>query len=549
MGRITVSKKSFMRTLSWYKAGAIAGLWAAFEIVFGSFFHALRLPFAGSVLTFFSIVLLTAFSRYWQDRNLYIKAGFLAGLLRSVMPFLVIVGPFVGIVTEGLIFQFIAGTVFRYKKAGLYVAGVLIMLSALVHKVVGLLIIYGWDLVRIGEGFIGYLRGQTGWEIDGVSLLYDVIFIYAALGVIAVYTGIKISRDIKFSGISPVRIRRDDIHGGFSENHRFRYRPAVLLILFPVAVFLIIAMERYSPSWFIAVLVFVGVISIRYPHFIRKLLKPVFWLQILMIGIVAWWIGTHHLEPVYQVLRLTGRALVIVGLMSAVSVELHNPVVRKLAEKRRMGGGYRVLQAVSGILPGLLENMNSRGYGLKHPFRLIGNVLEMSFSLLYELVNEDFAAYEVSIIAGERGAGKTHTLKLIFNSMSDVETGGVLLHKEYHTGKTASYRMEILDGKQLYLFASEEDMGNSVSVGRYYVSTDAIEIGNRELKRALGRKKYILLDEIGPLELSGEGWHSFLQTWAIMKNPPVLITAVRISQLEKVIQKYMKDKSIRIIHL
>ena len=59
----------------WLKASVVGGLWASFEIIIGSFLHNLRIPFAGSTLAAFGIMLLVSFYVYWPSRGLIWRAG------------------------------------------------------------------------------------------------------------------------------------------------------------------------------------------------------------------------------------------------------------------------------------------------------------------------------------------------------------------------------------------------------------------------------------------------------------------------------------------
>ena len=66
---------------SWLKAAVIGSIWASFEIVFGSVLHNFHIPFSGTFLTFFSIVLLTVYSYKWKGKNLFLKAGIICALM------------------------------------------------------------------------------------------------------------------------------------------------------------------------------------------------------------------------------------------------------------------------------------------------------------------------------------------------------------------------------------------------------------------------------------------------------------------------------------
>ncbi|HHH54938.1 MAG TPA: hypothetical protein ENK91_14845, partial [Bacteroidetes bacterium] len=109
---------------SWLKAAVIGSIWASFEIIFGTFLHNLRLPFAGTFLTFFSLILLIGFSYKWNDKYLFLKAGIITALIRSMLPTSIILGPLIGILTEAIIFQ-LAINIFGRTFIAFLIAGVL----------------------------------------------------------------------------------------------------------------------------------------------------------------------------------------------------------------------------------------------------------------------------------------------------------------------------------------------------------------------------------------------------------------------------------------
>jgi len=77
----------------WKKAAIIGGLWASIEIVIGSFLHNMRIPFAGTILAVQGIIILLAFTSFWQQRGIIIRAGIITALMKSISPSAVILGP------------------------------------------------------------------------------------------------------------------------------------------------------------------------------------------------------------------------------------------------------------------------------------------------------------------------------------------------------------------------------------------------------------------------------------------------------------------------
>lgn len=60
----------------WIKASIIGTIWAASEIVLGSFFHNLKIPFTSNILTGIAIVILISISYKWTERGLFLESWF-----------------------------------------------------------------------------------------------------------------------------------------------------------------------------------------------------------------------------------------------------------------------------------------------------------------------------------------------------------------------------------------------------------------------------------------------------------------------------------------
>ena len=85
----------------WRRAAIYGSLWAASEIVVGSFLHNLRIPFAGSLLAAFGVLVMTAGHRAHPERGLIWRSAVVCALMKSISPSAVILGPMVGIAMEG----------------------------------------------------------------------------------------------------------------------------------------------------------------------------------------------------------------------------------------------------------------------------------------------------------------------------------------------------------------------------------------------------------------------------------------------------------------
>ena len=181
----------------WIKAAVIGSLWASIEIILGSFFHNLRLPFAGTVLAFFGNVLIIAFHQKWDDKGIIIKAGIICALMRSLSITSVILGPMIGVLLEAIFLEY--SVRFFGKNLFAYVVGsVLGLLSALIHKIISILIIYGFDIVKILKNLYYFSLKQLNiTSINPNVLILTIILFYVFVGVLAALTGFFTGKKIK----------------------------------------------------------------------------------------------------------------------------------------------------------------------------------------------------------------------------------------------------------------------------------------------------------------------------------------------------------------
>lgn len=187
---------------TWIKAAVIGSLWASVEIVAGSFLHNLQIPLTGTILTAFAIFLLSAFSVLWKDAGIFWRAGLICALMKSISPSAVIIGPMIGIITKAFLFEIMLLTLGR-NIFGTLAGGALAAVSAVFHKFFTLLILYGFDFVRILDSLYHYAIKQL--NINGVRPL-EVIGIllgfYLLIGLFSSIFGLLAGRKFRTSAYS-----------------------------------------------------------------------------------------------------------------------------------------------------------------------------------------------------------------------------------------------------------------------------------------------------------------------------------------------------------
>ncbi len=359
----------------WLKAAVLGSLWASFEIIVGSLLHNLRIPFAGTFLTFFAVILLISFSRIWPQRGVIIRAGIICALMKSISPSAVILGPMIGIFTEALIIEIFLRLLGR-NLAGYIISGALAVLSSFLHKLGNLLIIYGFDLIEVYVNMLNYATSRlkmTGFS--ALEVLYILVGIYLILGAIGgiagSYIGVKASLKKKVSG--SFELSENNINILNSEG---KYSIPLLFFHLIFIVFSLLFFEKSETLLYKTGItaVYLAFNLLYYKNIARRLLKPWFWMQLLIILVLAGlfmetsnpkdFSFTKALENGWN---LFIRAILVITAFSSISTELANPEIKALLIRKGFRKLYMSLQLAFSALPVMLErNSNIRSF-FKNP--------------------------------------------------------------------------------------------------------------------------------------------------------------------------------------
>ena len=145
------------------------------------------------------------------------------------------------------------------------------------------------------------------------------------------------------------------------------------------------------------------------------------------------------------------------------------------------------------------------------------------------------------------------------------EPGVYILTAPVQTGKTTSLvnwsakrndvygiLTPIVDGKRVFMnahtkeqFPMEAIEGEMevLSIGRFVFSKINFDKAIQTIREAIDKKKWLIIDEIGPLELQGRGFHDILRE-VLLKRKGNLLLVVREGLAEKVQQYFEIGKAV-----
>ncbi|MFZ4465222.1 MAG: hypothetical protein ACOYN5_15350, partial [Bacteroidales bacterium] len=126
----------------WIKASIAGAIWAASEIVLGSFLHNLKIPFSSNILTAIGIIILVSISYIWNEKGLFWRAGLICALMKTMSPSAVIFGPMIAIFAQSVLLE-TAIRLLGHNLIGYFLGAMLAMSWNFFQKIINYIIFYG----------------------------------------------------------------------------------------------------------------------------------------------------------------------------------------------------------------------------------------------------------------------------------------------------------------------------------------------------------------------------------------------------------------------
>jgi len=384
----------------WIKASVIGSLWASVEIIMGSFFHNLQIPFAGTMLAVFTVAFVVSVMQIWRINGLIWRAGLICAIMKSISPSAVILGPMTGIFFEAVLlelFIYILGK----NLFGYVIAGAMAVLSALFHKLLTLLIIYGWDAVKILSNLYNFAMKQLHvTNINPMHALWILISIYVFLGITASIVGFIIGRrayKIKQTENKSIAFKFSEANDFIAISDKQKFSVYLLIINMLLVVGGMLIINFYGLYFGLAYAsVYIVYNLVRYKNALRQFKRPFLWIQLVILTVLASLFYVDGGELVYFSskgilvgVEMTVRAIIVILGFSSISVELRNPIIKTVLYKKGFKNLYNSLGLAFSALPAVIENVSKPKKIFRKPFETIVNILLFTDSLYIAFVESE----------------------------------------------------------------------------------------------------------------------------------------------------------------
>ena len=149
------------------------------------------------------------------------------------------------------------------------------------------------------------------------------------------------------------------------------------------------------------------------------------------------------------------------------------------------------------------------------------------------------------LIVGGIGAGKTSTGFALVRELRDarVPIGGVLAPRTMDDARTVGYSVIDLATEERHDFASF--VPSRIKIGKFFITEEGLGFAQRAIITAANRGTAVFVDEVGRLELAGEGHAPPVRHLLGTESVPVLF--VRDAFVDKVLKTFGIEES-RIFH-
>jgi nucleoside-triphosphatase THEP1 len=535
----------------WLKASVIGSIWASVEIILGSFLHNLKVPLTGALLSFIGVYLLTAFTQIWNEKGIIWRAGLICALMKSISPSAVILGPMIGIFMEAALIEIFVRLLGRNLPA-YSIGGGLAVLSTIIQAAAGLVILYGFNFVKILASLYKFSLKQINFpQISAYYLILLIALIYITAGVSAAVAGYLTGRrylvkENRKAGFEEINLKAKEKL--FTISGRQRYS-VWFLALNIIAIILCLFLININFSYSSVLVVFAYLLFCvnNYRHSIKHILKFSFWIQFLLITLGAGYFlngitqgSLITIDGLITGLKMNLRAVVIIFGFSAISAELRNPLIKSVLFKRGFANIYQSLSLAFSALPGVVATLPGSRDLLKQPFNSFVNLVGKADSLLNAFQKEAGKNPLVFIISGGVHKGKTTFAGEVarFLKMKGINSGGFLALGIDEDGKRKGFELlNLSDGVRVKL-CSNAGNDDWVKIGNYYFHPEGVEQGNSILlAENLKEADIVFVDEIGPLEMDNSGWAKSIDELCKAGNIPQ-VWVMREALVERAVKKW-----------
>jgi nucleoside-triphosphatase THEP1 len=530
----------------WVKASVVGTVWAASEIVFGSFLHNLRIPFCGNILTAIGLIILISFAYTFKEKGIFWRAGLICALLKTLSPSAVIFGPMIAIFTEAVLLE-IAVLILGRTYAGFIMGSVLAMAWNLVQKILSYILFYGFDIIEIYKGLVKIAENQLNHNFDLLWMPIIILLIsYAVFGIVAAIIGIRVGKKISLKRDNPDDFYNErEIHKTQQVEIKYSLAWFFLNIASIICGLLLLGFtDWYISGSFITIISVIW--SLRYRRALKKIANPKFWLVFVLITAITVFVFSalssdddYLVKGLLAGLDMNLRAVLMILGFAVLAVELYNPKIRDFFRRSSFNQLPKALELSLESLPVFVSAVPDFKTAIRNPVKVFYSIVINASKRLEQYQNPSSKTPQIIILSGKIADGKTTLAKKAYEHLTNrgINCGGFFSEKVFVNDVLVGY--DVVDAvthkrEQILRVIECEECDR---IGKYSVCEKGFLFGKQILENSFKMNELIIIDECGKMELEDKGWADFLKK--INDNPgKKFILTIRDINVNDFIEKY-----------
>ncbi|MCX6315991.1 MAG: hypothetical protein NTW29_01770 [Bacteroidetes bacterium] len=455
----------------------LIALWVLSEAMLGGIIHGFNLPVSGLVVGTCAVACISLLAWYVPERGAILKATIIVAVFKMMLSPQAPPPAYIAVFFQGVLGEFLFRKDKRFYRITCVVFATIALLESGIQRILVLTLIYGNDIWVVINDFINRLTRQK--VAANYSLIIGAVYVS-----IHVLVGILVGTWI--AGL-PARVEK------WQADHQ-----NILLVN-----------EGKS-------------LDLQRPVASRNRRRV--WIFLIWIFLVALYIQSYYkigtpLLPSHISLKIFLRSLIIVLSW----VFLVSPLLKKLLYgwlQRKQSQSAQDIQQVLNILP-ITQQLVVKSWRQARDFRGWSKIQHWLKLVLANALSSHSGLAEGVVVLFVAPIQTGKTTSLVEWSADRQDVYGILT-------PVVDGRRMFMDAhtRQLFLMEAKEGDEDTVAVGKYHFSRANFEKASQVIRQSANQKGWLVIDEIGPLELNGEGFCTVLKE-LIQEGRKQMILVVR----------------------
>jgi len=455
-------------------------LWVVCEAMLGGIIHGLRIPISGLLVGSAAVVCICLIAWYQPAKGAIIKATFIVAIFKMMLSPQAPPTAYVAVFFQGLMGELLFWNR-RHFRLACIALGTLALLESGLQRILILTIVYGNEVWRALNDFIASLTNQK------TPTNYSFIIGSAYVG-IHLITGIIVG---SIAAVIPGKVNQWEL-----EKDSFEVSPGAVSAQKPG--------KKKTRVWLFVV-----------------------WLALIILYVQSYFSIGNPILPAHVSLKILLRSMIIILAWYFIFSPLLKKMLHNWLERKRTRSAGEIQQIIH-LLPGMKARVVGAWKGSANHkgaarIRVIIKTI-LAGILIYK-------KKMVHILTGSINSGKTSFLENWCNGRQDV--AGVL------SPVVDGDRMFMnIQTKEIFRMVADENEREVLLVGRYRFSKEAFGKAQNILRESKYGEGWLIIDEVGPLELRGEGFYEvimeLLQDANIKRNILFVVREGKINECLRV---------------